>query len=40
MSPVEWLIDTLSFAFLDTAIGVIVTITVYVLVKLVQESRN
>ena len=40
MSPVDWLVETVSFAFLDTAVGVVGAITAYVFVKLFQESRN
>ena len=40
MGLVEWLSGAVSFAFLDTAIGIVGAITVYVFVKLFQETRN
>ncbi len=40
MSSVEWLIETFSFVFLDTAVGVVGAVTIYVFAKLALESRD
>ena len=40
MSSVEWLIETFRFYFLDTAVGVVGAITLYIFAKLALESRK
>ena len=36
----SWFVDAFSFAFLDTAVGVVGFVTLYVFAKLVLESRK
>ena len=40
MAIVDWIVDSFSFVFLDTAVGVVGSVTLYVFAKLVQESRR
>lgn len=37
---ISWFVDAFSFAFLDTTVGVVGSVTLYVFAKLVLESRK